>query len=155
MDFNTRLMLNGKTIYLIESKDDSIGKKLLNNLLKFSQEFVMNDDGSKFKKQLSKWDISQDKTFGRFWHFKINLESKKIMPKVFDYYLNKEWGHWFWSLKGKDFTIEYQECGDEITYPEMNIEGPNGKMSIYNDFKVEARGDSLKIIKEIISKYQK
>jgi len=155
MDFNTRLMLNGKTIYLIESKDDSIGKKLLNHLLKFSQEFVMNDDGSKFKKQLSKWDISQDKTFGRFWHFKINLESKKIMPKVFDYYLNKKWGHWFWSIKGKEFTIEYQECGDEAYYEENMIENPQGLRTIYNDFKIEAKGDSLKIIKEIISKYQK
>ncbi len=151
MDLNTKFSINGKIIYLVEPKDESIGQNLFNSLLEFSQEFVMNDDGGKFKKQLSKWDISQDKTFGRFWHFKINLESKKIMPKVFDYYLN--WGHWFWSLKGKDFKIEYQECGDEITYPEMSIEGPNGKMSIYYDFKVEARGDSLKIIKEVIDRY--
>jgi hypothetical protein len=155
MDLNTKFSINKKIIYLAEPKDKSIGQNLFNSLLEFSQEFIMNDDGSKFKKQLSKFEVSSDKTFGRFWHFKINSESKKILPTTFDYYLNKEWGHWFWSLKGKDFTIEYQECGDEITYPEMNIEGPNGKMSIYNDFKVEAREDSLKIIKEIISKYQK
>jgi len=155
MDFNTRLILNGKTIYFMEPKNDSIGKKLFNHLLEFSQEFIMNDDGSKFKKQLSKFDISQDKNLGRFWHFKINSESKKILPTIFDYYLNKKWGHWLWFLKSKDFTIEYQECGDEITYPEMNIEGPNGKMSIYNDFKIEAKKDALKIINELIRRYPK
>jgi len=155
MDFNTRLILNEKTIYLTEPKEDSIGQKLFEHLLEFSQEFIMNDDGSNFKKQLSKFDISKDKNIGRFWHFKIDLESKKIMPKVFDYYLNNEWGHWFWSLKGKDFTIEYQECGEESYYEESMIENPKGIKTIYNDFKVEAKGESLKIIKELISRYQK
>jgi len=155
MDLNTKFLINGTIIYLAEPKDKSIGQNLFNDLLEFSQEFIMNDDGSKFKKQLSKFDVSPDKTFGRFWHFKINSESKKILPTIFDYYLNKKWGHWFWSIKGKEFTIEYQECGDEAYYEENMIENPQGLRTIYNDFKIEAKGDSLKIIKEIISKYQK
>ena len=153
MDFNTKVTINGRKIYLVEAKDKSIGQELFFNLLDFSNEFIMNDDGSKFSKKLSKFDISPNKETGNIWQFKIDSESKKIMPKVFDYYLNKEWGHWFWALKGKDFTIEYRECGDESYYEEFMLENEQGKKTIYNDFKIKSKGNSLKIVKDVINNF--
>ena len=151
MGFNTKLEINRKIIYLIEPKGKSIGQILFNNLIEFSQKFIMNDDGNKFKKQLFKFDISQDKKFGRYWDFKINSDSKKILPKVFNHYLNNKLGHWFWSLKGADFSLEYQECGDE-EYSEEDLKAKSPK--VYNDFKIKAKGNSLKLIKRIIKNYK-
>jgi hypothetical protein len=150
MQANTRVNLNGKRIFLQEIEAKSIMWRLFSKLVEPSEEFMMNDDGGKFKKQLSKFDISEDKVFGRFWNFKVNGESKILLKKVFEYYAEKLWGHWAWSLKGKDFIVEYQECGDPI---QKDSYDPEGEESIYNDFKINAKGDPLKKIKEILEKY--
>jgi hypothetical protein len=112
MEPNTRVKINGEVIYALERGDKNIVGELFQVLLNSAEEFVMNDDGGRYKQQMSRYLIAMDDT-GRFWHFKVEENSEELLKKIFEYYLNKEEGDWFWSLEGEDFVVRYQECGDE------------------------------------------
>lgn len=142
---NTKITLNKHVIYYHEPKEANIGKNILNELIDLSEEFILNDDGGKLKKKLSKFDISKDKKFGRFWTFKVNKESKDLIIKAFEQY--QTFGHLMWTLIGKDFVIEYEEAGDEIETKNNDEDG------VYNKFRITAKGEPLKKIQRIIDEY--
>jgi hypothetical protein len=149
VDFNTKIELNEKIIFVVEPKDKFIEKELFRLLLNKSNIFILNDDGDEggLKKELKEFDISQDKKFGHEWHFTINKKSKPIIKKLFEVNLTR--GHRKWTLQGKDFSSTYIEKGDVYDL----IDGPSGPKTIYNHYIIKVKGKILEEINSILENY--
>jgi|SRR3989344_2490708 len=148
--YNVKISLNKKIFFISESKNKSIEIELFDILIKESQEFSINDDGTKYKKQLEKFDISPDKQFGNIWAFEANNNSRPILKKAIRQYAS--WGHLNWRLNGKDFSISYKECGDEY-HEEFMAEGPSGKNTINKIINIISNKNLLHKINSILDKY--
>ncbi len=150
MIYNVRIKLNGKVFFISEPKEKSIEIELFDLFLNGANEFSINDDGTKYRKKLEKFDISKDKQFGNVWTFKVNKNSKPILKKVIRQY--STWGHGKWILIGKDFSISYKECGDDY-YEDFMEDGPSGKNTIDKIIKITLKESLLPKINSLLDKY--
>lgn len=142
---NTKVELNKKALLVNENEVGRIVSDFFLLFIKDSQEFVMNDAGGKFEKELKEFDISKNNGFGHRWSFKVNSQSLPILLKTFDLYLKNNFGHWKWELKGKGFSIIYEECGDEYSGEEEPI---------YNSFKIDSKEEITRQINALLGKYK-
>lgn len=148
--YNVKINLNNKIFFISEPKDKPIEAELFDSFIGESKKLSMNDDGAKYSKKLERFDISQDKKLGHVWTFKINNLSLPILKKTIEQY--KSWGHLQWRLIGKNFSINYEECGDEY-HEEFMKEGPGGKNTIGKIINIKLTKEYLPKFNSIIDKY--
>lgn len=146
--YNTKVELNGRIIFLANS-DGELEEKLFYLFIKKADKFSLNDSGEEkgLKTELQPFDISQDKETGHQWDFLVNKKSLEIITKTFKRY--KTYAHIRWALLGKDFSLKYEECGDESEL----IDGPSGKETVNNLFKITAKEDALNKVGLILKAY--
>jgi len=139
----TKIILNGKEI-LLEDSAQQLTLEFFDLLSKDLKELVINDDGGdEFKSKLKEFDISDDKTFGNDWHFAINEKSKPLLSEVLRTCTQKQWGHFRYSLIGKDFRIDFEDVSDEVVEPEYAKEG------IISLFEIKSSGSNLGLIESL------
>jgi hypothetical protein len=142
----TKIILNKKEI-LLEDSSQQLILEFFDLLQKDLRKLIMNDDGGeKFKNKLKEFDVSEDKEFGGEWCFIINEKSRSLIDEVLRHYIEKQWGHFRYSLVGEDFKISFEEVGDELVFPEYAEDG------IVGLFNIEAKGKNLELIESLLEK---
>ena len=140
----TKIILNKREI-LLEDSPQQLTLEFFDLLSRDLKELVINDEGGEeFKSQLKEFDISEDKTSGNDWHFVINEKSKPLLSEVLRTYTQKQWGHFRYSLVGKDFKIDFEDVSDEMVEPEYAEQGIKGL------FEIEASGNNLDLIESLL-----
>ncbi len=146
--YNTKVELNDQIIFLADSNGE-LEEKLFYLFINKADKFILNDSGKDrgLKTELQQFDISPDKETGHEWTFEVNKNSKEIIIKTFKSY--RTYPHLKWALIGKNFFVDYKECGDEAWL----MDGPNGKETVDNFFKIIAAKDGLKDILAVLNRY--
>ncbi len=146
--YNTKIELNGQTIFLADSSGE-LEKKLFYLFINKADQFSLNDSGKDrgLRIELHPFDISSDKETGHEWTFKVNKKSKEVIIKTFKSY--RTYPHLRWALIGKSFFVDYKECGDDAWL----MDGPNGKETVNNFFKITVKNEALKMILAILKLY--
>ena len=100
--------LNGKNLELNLGRDTNFDLRLFDLFIGKLEKASFNDDGENagFKKELRKFDISEDKQFGNEWTFSVSENSKDLLKRFIE--KHRYWNHAIWKLKGNDFSVSFE-----------------------------------------------